>query len=75
MNTVKEHRAAINDLQKNVEGTMFVTASKDSSAKLFDIEDLSLMKTYQTERPVNSAAISPKYDHVRFFFQRKRLHL
>lgn len=43
---------------------MFVSASKDCSAKLFDIEDLSVLKTYQTERPVNSASISPLYDHV-----------
>lgn len=65
MNTIKEHKNAINDIQKNSDGTMFITASKDCTAKLFDIDDLSLMKTYQTERPVNSAAISPIFDHVR----------
>lgn len=64
INSIKEHRNAINDLQKNVDGTMFISASKDCSAKLFDIEDLNVMKTYQTERPVNSASISPKFDHV-----------
>jgi translation initiation factor 3 subunit I len=31
---------------------------------LFDIETLELLKTYTTERPVNSAAISPIKDHV-----------
>ena len=64
MNSIKEHRGAINDLQKNNDGTMFISASKDCSAKLFDIEDLSVLKTYQTERPVNSASISPIFDHV-----------
>lgn len=55
---------AINDIQKNIDGTMFITASKDCTAKLFDVDDLSLLKTYTTERPVNSAAVSPIYDHV-----------
>jgi len=45
---------------------MFVTASKDHTAKLFDSESLMLLKTYKTERPVNSATISPIFDHVRF---------
>lgn len=65
MNTIKEHKNAINDIQKNSDGTMFITASKDCTAKLFDVEDLSLLKTYTTERPVNSAAVSPIFDHVR----------
>lgn len=43
---------------------MFVTASKDNTAKLFDSESLMLLKTYKTERPVNSATISPIFDHV-----------
>lgn len=51
-------------MQFNKEGTMFVTASKDHTAKLFDSESLMLLKTYKTERPVNSATISPIFDHV-----------
>lgn len=43
---------------------MFVTASRDTTAKLFDSESLMCLKTYKTERPVNSAAISPILDHV-----------
>lgn len=43
---------------------MFVTASKDTSAKLFDSESLMCLKCYKTERPVNSASISPIFDHV-----------
>ena len=45
-------------------GTMFISASKDTSAKLFDIDSLECHKTYSTERPVNSASISPTQDHV-----------
>ena len=45
-------------------GTMFISASKDTSAKLFDVDSLECHKTYSTERPVNSASISPTQDHV-----------
>nr|XP_036214734.1 eukaryotic translation initiation factor 3 subunit I isoform X2 [Bactrocera oleae] len=64
INSVNDHTAGINDMQMNNDGTMFVTASKDTSAKLFDSESLMCLKTYKTERPVNSASISPIMDHV-----------
>lgn len=35
--------------------------------QLFDAEKLELLKTYRTERPVNSASISPIRDHVRLY--------
>ncbi|CAG7819312.1 unnamed protein product [Allacma fusca] len=43
---------------------MFITASKDKTSKLFDTETLECLKTYKTDRPVNSATISPNLDHV-----------
>ncbi|KAH7646316.1 LOW QUALITY PROTEIN: eukaryotic translation initiation factor 3 subunit I [Dermatophagoides farinae] len=58
------HKAQINDLQYNKDQTLFVSASKDNTAKLFDPFTLEHMKTYVTERPVNSASISPIFDHV-----------
>lgn len=51
-------------MQMNKDGTMFITASKDHTAKLFDSDNLMLLKSYKTERPVNSAAVSPILDHV-----------
>jgi len=59
-----EHNGQITDLQKNVDGTMVISSCKDNLAKLWDADTLELIKTYTTERPVNSAAISPLYDHV-----------
>lgn len=64
LNSVVCHNMAINDMQMSKDGTMFVSASKDTTAKLFDSEDLMCLKTYKTERPVNSAAISPINEHV-----------
>ncbi|XP_031559740.1 eukaryotic translation initiation factor 3 subunit I-like [Actinia tenebrosa] len=63
-NNVQDHSKAINDIQMYKDGTMFVTASKDTTAKLFDTNTLNHLKTYKTERPVNSAALSPIKNHV-----------
>ncbi|OAD52143.1 Eukaryotic translation initiation factor 3 subunit I [Eufriesea mexicana] len=63
LKSAKCHKSQINDMQFNKDGTMFVTASKDNTAKLFDSDSLTLLKTYKTERPVNSATISPTFDH------------
>ncbi|KAK5884010.1 eukaryotic translation initiation factor 3 subunit I [Gymnodraco acuticeps] len=61
---VKEHTKQINDLQTSLDLTMFISASKDNTAKLFDSATMDHIKTFRTERPVNSAAISPIMDHV-----------
>ncbi|KAJ6654309.1 hypothetical protein lerEdw1_007231 [Lerista edwardsae] len=106
---VKEHTKQINDIQTSRDMTMFITASKDNTAKkaglfaglaafgaalrdfehgaaavlvpkrlshgkcssqprllwqLFDSATLDHLKTFRTERPVNSAALSPIFDHV-----------
>lgn len=60
----REHTKAISDLQLSQDGTMLISSSKDQTAKLFDAKNVELLKTYKTERPVNSAAISPIRDHV-----------
>ena len=37
---------------------------KDQSATLYDTTTLEPLKTYKSDRPINSAAISPLMDHV-----------
>lgn len=59
-----EHSGDILDMQMYKDDTMFITASKDTTAKLFDSQSLLCLKTYKTERPVNSASISPTHDYV-----------
>ncbi|ELU14583.1 hypothetical protein CAPTEDRAFT_180537 [Capitella teleta] len=61
---VLDHSKQINDIQFSKDMTMFITASKDNTAKLFDTQTLTHKKTYKTERPVNSAAVSPLKPHV-----------
>ncbi|XP_004364074.2 Trip1-PA [Capsaspora owczarzaki ATCC 30864] len=60
----QEHEKYINSIQLNGDQTSFVSASKDSTAKLFDTETLEVLKTYKTPTNVNSAAISPLRPHV-----------
>lgn len=60
----KIHDKHIADLQVSVDGTHFVTASNDKTAKLVDTQTLQVLKTYQSTVPVNTAALSPIYDHV-----------
>ncbi|CAF0822863.1 unnamed protein product [Rotaria sp. Silwood1] len=60
----KPHQGQIMDLQTNRDLTFLISSSKDYTAKLFDVETLEHLKTYTTDRPVNSAAISPIKDHV-----------
>lgn len=63
-NFAKEHNKTITDMQLSKDGTMLITSSKDFTAKLFDAKNLELLKVYKTERPVNSAAMSPIREHV-----------
>eukprot|EP00775_Hariotina_reticulata_P001351 gene1351-1692_t len=58
------HEDAIQDMQLSPDGSYVVTASLDKTAKLVDNQSLEVLKTYKTGRFVQSAAISPLYDHV-----------
>lgn len=60
----KLHEKNIQDMQMAPDGTHFITASTDRTAKLVDSQSLQVLKTYKSEVPINSAAISPIFDHV-----------
>jgi len=60
----KDHKKQINSLQFSKDYTMFITASSDQTAKLYDTKTMKCLKTYQSDRPLNSAAISPIMKHV-----------
>lgn len=57
------HSETIRDMQWSRDRTYLITASKDTTARLFSF-DLRPLKTYKTERPVNSASISPLRNEV-----------
>ncbi|XP_076472910.1 eukaryotic translation initiation factor 3 subunit I-like [Babylonia areolata] len=64
INSCREHGKQINDIQLSKDGNWFITASKDFTSKLFDMQTMDPLKTFKTERPVNSASLSPLFDHV-----------
>jgi len=61
---MKVHSATITDMQASRDNTMFITSSKDQTATLFNAYDMEIVKKYSSDRPLNSAAISPNKDHV-----------
>ena len=75
VNSVKEHEGAITDFQFNKEKSAFITGSKDHTAKLFDASSLTKIKQYVTERPVNSAAMSPIRDEVMLGGGQEAMHV
>jgi len=58
------HENLIKDLQLSKDRTMLITASKDTTSKLFDAKTFQPLKSFKTDRPVNSAAISPIKHHI-----------
>ncbi|KAK6041487.1 WD domain, G-beta repeat protein [Cooperia oncophora] len=60
----KAHRYAITDLQLSPDGAFVISSSKDKTAALLDVYTLDNLKQYRSERPVNSACISPIRDHI-----------
>jgi len=60
----KAHDKEIKDIQLSQDQTMIVTASTDHSAKLFDAFHVEQFKYYKSNRPINSACISPIRPHI-----------
>jgi len=60
---ISEHSKAVMQISYNKNKTMFVSASRDGTAKLFDAKTFKCMKTYSTGRPINSASISPDEEY------------
>eukprot|EP01098_Paradermamoeba_levis_P007300 TRINITY_DN300_c0_g1_i1.p1 TRINITY_DN300_c0_g1~~TRINITY_DN300_c0_g1_i1.p1 ORF type:complete len:325 (+),score=104.86 TRINITY_DN300_c0_g1_i1:119-1093(+) len=64
VNKLVDHKKVVNDIQFAKDYSCFITASSDHTAKLWDAKTLKCIKTYETDKPVNAAAISPDMDIV-----------
>eukprot|EP00301_Raphidiophrys_heterophryoidea_P013229 c20597_g1_i1.p1 GENE.c20597_g1_i1~~c20597_g1_i1.p1 ORF type:complete len:354 (+),score=58.75 c20597_g1_i1:66-1064(+) len=60
----KGHNSAIRNFNFSDDRSFIITSSADASAKLFDAVTLEHLKTYKTDRPVNSAVVSPLRNHI-----------
>jgi translation initiation factor 3 subunit I len=61
---VKVHDKSIQMMSMDKDGNTVITASGDKTSKLLDADTLEILKTYQSDRPLNTAAQSPLKDHV-----------
>ncbi|EIN12673.1 WD40 repeat-like protein [Punctularia strigosozonata HHB-11173 SS5] len=60
----RAHGDVVTDLQMSPDRTYFITSSKDKSARIHETKSLTVLKTYTTETPLNSASITPKKPYV-----------
>ncbi|KCV69306.1 hypothetical protein H696_03738 [Fonticula alba] len=58
------HKDTITDMQMSHDGTYFITSSRDMTAKIFDIHELSQIRVYTTDSPLNSASIDNIKGHI-----------
>jgi translation initiation factor 3 subunit I len=61
---IQPHSESVNRITRSPDRQSFVTASGDQKSKLIDMDTFEVVKTYETNRPINIAFISPKYHHV-----------
>jgi translation initiation factor 3 subunit I len=62
----RAHMDVVTDLQLSPDSSYFITSSKDKTARIHDAKTLTVLKTFQTETPLNSAALDPNLPYVRF---------
>jgi translation initiation factor 3 subunit I len=61
----RAHMDVVTDLQLAPDRSYFITSSKDKTARIHDAKTLTVLKTFQTETPLNSAALAPNMPYVR----------
>ena len=63
----RAHMDVVTDLQLSADRSYFITSSKDKTARIHDAKTLTVLKTFSTETPLNSAALAPNMPYVRSF--------
>jgi len=58
----EEHKKKVTDIQFSKDMSLFVTSCIDQFVRLFETKSMSLLYAFNTERPLNSASISPLID-------------
>jgi len=61
LNVIDAHKGPVTSLNFTEDRLLMITSSKDQTAKLWAMDNHELIKTYETDRPLNDAAISPLY--------------
>jgi len=64
VNVINDAQKAVMHIAFNNTGTMFIAASRDGFARLYDSTSYALLKVYNTGRPINAVSISPLREEV-----------
>jgi len=64
MAKIDAHEQKINNFAFAKDFSHFITASADQTAKMYDTETRKLLRTFESDAPVNAAAISPGKNHI-----------
>mmetsp|Transcript_9912 Transcript_9912/g.14952 ORF Transcript_9912/g.14952 Transcript_9912/m.14952 type:complete len:347 (+) Transcript_9912:43-1083(+) len=64
LHEITDHTRSVQSIEFSKDRSMFLTASSDHTARLYDTKTLKLLKTYESGRPCNGACFSPLMDHV-----------
>jgi translation initiation factor 3 subunit I len=60
----RAHMDLVTDLRLSADRSCFMTSSKDKTTRINYAKTLTVLKTFQTETPLNSAALAPNMPHV-----------
>jgi translation initiation factor 3 subunit I len=61
LHTLDAHKGPVTSMNFTEDRMLMITSSKDQTAKLWATDKWEHIKTYETDRPLNDAAISPLY--------------
>lgn len=59
LDSKKVNEGLITDLQFSEDRTYFIVSSKDKSAVIFDVDNLTQLKRFEADAPMNTAALTP----------------
>jgi len=62
--SIKVHDGLVTDLQFSDDKTYFITSSKDKTSKILDVDNLNILKQFESDSPLNTAAITPLKNFV-----------
>ena len=62
--TIDAHTGDITCVVASYDRTMFATASKDAKTRIYDMFTFEEIASFDTDRSLNSVALSPILDHV-----------